>query len=121
MLIGIVVKNGIVLVDFTNLLIDRGYSLKQAVVAGGRSRLRPVLMTSITTILAMLPMIVLKGSGSEIWRPMGVAILGGLTFSTVVTLVLIPAIYTIFGVGQIKRKKKAIERTEKNLENVTNS
>jgi len=115
MLIGIVVKNGIVLVDYINLLVAKGYSLKQAVVAGGRSRLRPVLMTSITTILAMLPMILLKGSGSEMWRPMGVAVFGGLTFSTVITLVLIPAIYTIFGVGQIKRKKKAIERTKKNL------
>ncbi len=115
MLIGIVVKNGIVLVDYINLLIAKGYSLKEAVVAGGRSRLRPVLMTSITTILAMLPMIVLKGSGSEMWRPMGVAIFGGLTFSTVITLILIPAIYTIFGVGQIKRKKKAIEKTKLNL------
>ncbi len=115
MLIGIVVKNGIVLVDYINLLVDKGYSLKEAVVAGGRSRLRPVLMTSITTILAMLPMIVLKGSGSEMWRPMGVAIFGGLIFSTVITLVLIPAIYTIFGAGQIKRKKKAIERTKMNL------
>jgi len=115
MLIGIVVKNGIVLVDYINLLIAKGYSLKEAVVAGGRSRLRPVLMTSITTILAMLPMIVLKGSGSEMWRPMGVAIFGGLIFSTVITLVLIPAIYTIFGAGQIKRKKKAIERTKLNL------
>ena len=115
MLIGIVVKNGIVLVDYINLLVDKGYPLKKAVVAGGRSRLRPVLMTSITTILAMLPMIVLKGSGSEMWRPMGVAIFGGLIFSTVITLVLIPAIYTIFGVGQIKRKKKAIEKTKLNL------
>jgi len=115
MLIGIVVKNGIVLVDYTNLLIAKGYSLKEAVVAGGRSRLRPVLMTSITTILAMLPMILLTGSGSEMWRPMGVAIFGGLTFSTVITLVLIPAIYTIFGVGQIKRKKKEIEKTKLNL------
>ncbi|MCD6089946.1 MAG: efflux RND transporter permease subunit [Bacteroidales bacterium] len=115
MLIGIVVKNGIVLVDYINLLIAKGYSLKEAVVAGGRSRLRPVLMTSITTILAMLPMIVLKGSGSEMWRPMGVAVFGGLTFSTIVTLVLIPAIYTIFGAGQIRRKKKAIEKTKLNL------
>ncbi len=115
MLIGIVVKNGIVLVDYINLLVAKGYSLKQAVVAGGRSRLRPVLMTSLTTILAMLPMIILKGSGSEMWRPMGVAVFGGLTFSTVVTLILIPTIYTIFGVGQIKRKKKATERTKKNL------
>ena len=115
MLVGIVVKNGIVLVDYINLLVDKGYSLKQAVVAGGRSRLRPVLMTSLTTILAMLPMIVLTGSGSEMWRPMGIAVFGGLAFSTVVTLVLVPTIYTIFGLGKIKRQKKAIERTKKNL------
>jgi len=106
MLVGIVVKNGIVLVDYINLLVDKGYSLKQAVVAGGRSRLRPVLMTSLTTILAMLPMIVLTGSGSEMWRPMGIAVFGGLAFSTVVTLVLVPTIYTIFGLGKIKRPKK---------------
>lgn len=114
MLIGIVVKNGIVLVDFTNLLVDKGYSLKQAVVAGGRSRLRPVLMTSLTTILAMLPMIVLKGSGSEMWRPMGVAVFGGLTFSTLVTLVLIPTIYTIFGVSKIKRVRKTALKASNN-------
>jgi hydrophobic/amphiphilic exporter-1 (mainly G- bacteria), HAE1 family len=111
MLVGIVVKNGIVLVDYTNLLVDKGYSLKQAVVAGGRSRLRPVLMTSLTTILAMLPMIVLSGSGSEMWKPMGITVFGGLTFSTIVTLVLVPTIYTIFGVGKVKRQKKAMERT----------
>ena len=110
MLVGIVVKNGIVLVDYTNLLVDKGYSLKQAVVAGGRSRLRPVLMTSLTTILAMLPMIVLSGSGSEMWRPMGITVFGGLTFSTIVTLVLVPTIYTIFGVGKVKRQKKAGKR-----------
>ncbi|MRT94424.1 efflux RND transporter permease subunit [Ancylomarina sp. 16SWW S1-10-2] len=110
MLVGIVVKNGIVLVDYINLLVDKGNSLKQAVIAGGRSRLRPVLMTSLTTILAMLPMIVLKGSGSETWRPMGITVFGGLIFSTVITLVLIPTIYTVFGVGKIKRQKKAIEQ-----------
>ena len=70
MLIGIVVKNGIILVDYTNLLVDRGYSLKEAVVSAGRSRLRPVLMTSLTMILAMIPMIVTSGSGSEMWKPM---------------------------------------------------
>ncbi|OFX72934.1 MAG: multidrug transporter AcrB [Bacteroidetes bacterium GWE2_29_8] len=114
MLIGIVVKNGIVLVDYTNLLVDKGYSLKQAVVDAGRSRLRPVLMTSLTTILAMLPMIVLTGSGSEMWRPMGVAVFGGLTFSTAVTLVLIPTIYTIFGIGKIKRERKALLKNANN-------
>ena len=108
MLIGIVVKNGIILVDYTNLLINRGYSLRQAVIYAGRSRLRPVLMTSLTMILAMIPMIASKGSGSEMWRPMGIAIFGGLTFSTMVTLVLIPTIYTIFGVGKIKKERKAL-------------
>ena len=111
MLIGIVVKNGIILVDYTNLLMDRGYSLKEAVVSAGRSRLRPVLMTSLTMILAMIPMIATSGSGSEMWKPMAIAIFGGLTFSTLVTLVLIPTIYTIFGVGKIKREKKALHKT----------
>ncbi|MBU3927905.1 MAG: efflux RND transporter permease subunit, partial [Bacteroidetes bacterium] len=108
MLIGIVVKNGIILVDYTNLLVDRGYSLKKAVVSAGRSRLRPVVMTSFTMILAMIPMIATSGSGSEMWKPMAIAIFGGLTFSTMVTLILIPTIYTIFGVGKMKREKKAL-------------
>jgi multidrug efflux pump subunit AcrB len=108
MLVGIAVKNGIIMVDYTNLLVDRNYTLKQAVVAAGRSRLRPVLMTSLTMILAMIPMITVTGSGSEMWRPMAVAIFGGLTFSTLVTLILIPTIYTIFGVGKINRARKAM-------------
>ena len=114
MLIGIVVKNGIILVDYTNLLIDRGFTLKQAVVSAGRSRLRPVLMTSLTMILAMIPMIVSRGSGSETWRPMAIAIFGGLTVSTVVTLILIPTIYTIFGVGKMKRERKSLEKVQNN-------
>lgn len=109
MLIGIVVKNGILLVDFTNLLRDRGLSLKQAVVKAGRSRLRPVLMTSLTVILAMIPMIFGAGEGSEMWRPMAIAIFSGLTFSTLITLVLIPAIYTLFGVGRMKRERKELQ------------
>jgi len=106
MLIGIVVKNGIILVDYTNLLASRGYQLKEAVIAAGRSRLRPVLMTSLTMILAMIPMIVSTGSGSEMWKPMAIAIFGGLTFSTLVTLILVPTIYTIFGIGKMKRMKR---------------
>ena len=112
MLIGIVVKNGIILVDYTNLEVDRGYSLKQAVISAGRSRLRPVLMTSLTMILAMIPMIFSSGSGSETWKPMGIAIFYGLTFSTLITLVLIPTIYTIFGVGKIKRARKELEKNK---------
>jgi multidrug efflux pump subunit AcrB len=110
---GIVVKNGIILVDYTNLLVARDYPLKKAVVAAGRSRLRPVLMTSLTMILAMIPMIATTGSGSEMWKPMAIAIFGGLTFSTLVTLILVPTIYTIFGVGKMKRAEKAEAKVSK--------
>ena len=96
MLVGIVVKNGIVLVDFTNLMRDRGYELNEAIALSGASRLRPVLMTACTTILGMLPMALSVGAGSETWRPMGVVIIGGLTVSTVVTLIIVPVLYGIF-------------------------
>jgi HAE1 family hydrophobic/amphiphilic exporter-1 len=93
MLIGIVVKNAIVLVDYINLMRERGLELKEAIVKSGQSRLRPVLMTSLTTILAMLPLAMSTGSGSEIWSPMGIAVIGGLIFSTIVTLILVPVVY----------------------------
>jgi HAE1 family hydrophobic/amphiphilic exporter-1 len=96
MLIGIVVKNAIVLVDFINLMRERGLELYDAIALSGRSRLRPVIMTSATTILGMLPLAMSKGSGSELWSPMGIAVIGGLVFSTVVTLVLVPVIYASF-------------------------
>jgi HAE1 family hydrophobic/amphiphilic exporter-1 len=96
MLIGIVVKNAIVLVDFINLMRDRGNELYEAVAISGRSRLRPVIMTSATTILGMLPLALSSGSGSELWSPMGIAVIGGLIFSTLVTLVIVPVIYTLF-------------------------
>ncbi len=96
MLIGIVVNNGIVLVDYTNLLIKRDIPFIEAVIQAGRNRLRPVLMTSFTTILAMIPMALSTGMGSEIWSPLGVTIIGGLIISTVVTLVLIPVLYVAF-------------------------
>ena len=82
MLVGIVTKNGIVMVDYMNLLIERGSEVFDAVIAGGKSRLRPVLMTSFTTVLGMLPLALGTGSGSETWQPMGIAVIGGLTFST---------------------------------------
>jgi HAE1 family hydrophobic/amphiphilic exporter-1 len=96
MLIGIVVKNAIVLVDFINLMRERGNELYEAIAISGRSRLRPVIMTSATTILGMLPLALSSGSGSELWSPMGVAVIGGLVFSTIVTLVLVPVVYAIF-------------------------
>lgn len=96
MLIGIVVKNGIVMVDFTNLLRERGVSMYDAVLAAGKSRLRPVLMTSLTTILGMLPLAIGMGNGAEMWQPMGIAIIGGLTLSTILTLVAVPILYYVF-------------------------
>jgi hydrophobic/amphiphilic exporter-1 (mainly G- bacteria), HAE1 family len=96
LLIGIVVKNGIVLVDFTNLMRDRGMKLYDAIVASGKSRLRPVLMTALTTMLGMLPLALSTGEGSEIWSPMGITVIGGLVFSTLVTMVLVPVMYGIF-------------------------
>ncbi len=111
MLIGIVVKNAIVLVDFINLQRDRGLELYEAVSVSGRSRLRPVLMTSATTILAMIPLAMSIGEGSEIWSPMGISVIGGLIFSTMVTLVLVPVVYVIFARrGERDRKRKSQEK-----------
>ena len=105
MLVGIVTKNGIVMVDYMNLLIERGAEVPEAVVAGGKSRLRPVLMTSFTTILGMLPLAIGTGAGSETWQPMGIAVIGGLTFSTILTLFIVPALYSIL-VNRSQRKAR---------------
>lgn len=106
MLVGIVVKNAIVLVDYINLMRARDLELREAIIVSGKSRLRPVLMTSLTTILGMLPLAMSKGSGSEIWSPMGIAVIGGLIFSTVVTLILIPVVYHMMLRRSELRKKK---------------
>jgi HAE1 family hydrophobic/amphiphilic exporter-1 len=110
MLIGIVVKNGIVLIDYTMLCRERGMSALRAAVVAGRSRLRPVLMTTLTTILGMVPMAVSAGEGSEMWRPLGVSVIGGLTVSTVLTLILVPVLYCSFAGTGIKRTRKALKQ-----------
>ena len=109
MLIGIVVKNGIVLIDYILLCRERGMGIIRSVITAGRSRLRPVLMTTLTTILGMVPMAVGQGVGAEMWRPLGVAVIGGLTVSTVLTLILVPVAYCMFagnGVFFNRRKLK---------------
>ena len=106
MLIGIVVKNGIVLIDYITLNRERGMSIRRAVIDGGRSRLRPVVMTTLTTILGMVPMAVGRGEGAEMWRPMGVAVIGGLTFSTLLTLLFVPVLYCVFAGNGIKNQRK---------------
>ena len=105
MLVGIVTKNGIVMVDYMNLLIERGSGVFDAVIAGAKSRLRPVLMTSFTTVLGMLPLAIGTGAGSETWQPMGIAVIGGLTFSTILTLFIVPVLYSIL-VNRAQRKEQ---------------
>ncbi len=109
MLIGIVVKNGIVLIDYTMLCRERGMSALHSAVVAGRSRLRPVLMTTLTTILGMVPMAVSSGEGSEMWRPLGVSVIGGLTISTILTLILVPVLYCSFAGTGIKRQRRKLK------------
>lgn len=116
-LVGIVVNNGIVLVDYTNLLRKREYSLEDACVEAARSRLRPILMTTLTTVLGLLPMAFFPGEGSEMTQPIGQTVLGGLTFSTTMTLFLMPVLYYIFNhhreKGDAKRAVKRQKRAER--------
>ncbi len=93
LLIGIVVKNGIVLVDYINLMRERGHGLYEAIALSGQSRIRPVLMTAFTTILGMVPMAVSTGEGAEMWQPLGIVVIGGLTVSTFLTLYIVPVLY----------------------------
>ncbi len=95
MLAGIVVNNAIVLVDYVNQLRKKGMSEFDALVEGGTTRLRPILITSITTLLGILPMALAKQEGSEMMRPMAIAVIGGLLVSTVLTLIVIPVVYSL--------------------------
>ncbi len=110
MLIGIVVKNGIVLIDYIILNRERGLSIRKAVIDAGRSRLRPVIMTSLTTILGMVPMAIGSGEGAEMWRPMGAAVIGGLTFSTLLTLLLVPTLYCIYAYNGIRNNRRKFHK-----------
>jgi len=104
MLIGVVVNNAIVLVDYTNILRARGLPLYDAIKQAGRHRLRPVLMTTFTTLFGMLPLALSRGEGAEMWQPFGITAIGGLSLSTLVTLVLVPIIYSLFE-GRTQRNK----------------
>jgi len=109
MLVGIVVKNGIVLIDYTILCRERGMSINDAVVNAGHTRLRPVLMTSLTAIFGMLPLALGKGEGAEMWNALGTTVAWGLSFSTLITLVLIPVLYASFAQFGVWRKKRKIQ------------
>ena len=112
LLVGIVVKNGIVLVDYINLMRERGVDLNEAIQISGQSRLRPVLMTAFTTILGMVPMAVSQGEGAEMWRPLGIVVIGGLTVSTFLTLYIVPIIY---GAMSKKGERDKIKKVRENF------
>ncbi|KWW31213.1 MAG: hydrophobic/amphiphilic exporter-1 (mainly G- bacteria), HAE1 family [bacterium P3] len=107
LLIGIVVKNGIVLVDYINLMRERDVPLNDAIAMSGQSRLRPVVMTALTTILGMIPMALSTSEGSEAWTTMGIVVIGGLLVSTLVTLIVVPVLYSVFN-----RKEEAEKRAK---------
>lgn len=96
MLMGIVVNNAIVLISYINILRARGLSMLEAVTVGGKQRLRPVLMTTITTLVGLFPLAISRGEGSEIWQPLGITMIGGLTISTLITMLFVPTLYAVF-------------------------
>jgi len=96
MLMGIVVNNAIVLISYIEILRARKFSMYDSITFGGKDRLRPVLMTTITTLVGLLPLAISRGEGSEIWQPLGVTMIGGLTVSTLVTLLFVPTLYAVF-------------------------
>ena len=110
-LMGVVVKNGIVLIDYTILMRERGYSIAEASIIAAKSRLRPILMTTLTTVLGMIPMAVGQGEGSEMWRSLGIVVGWGLSISTLVTLVIIPTVYASLATLQ---ERKAARKAARN-------
>ncbi|MCM8770839.1 MAG: efflux RND transporter permease subunit [Candidatus Omnitrophica bacterium] len=103
MLMGIVVNNAIVLISYINILRSRGLSMQEAITQGGKDRLRPVLMTTITTLVGLLPLALSGGEGSEAWQPLGITMLGGLSVSTLFTMLFVPTMYAVF---ETRFKKK---------------
>jgi len=112
-LVGVIVNNGIVLVDYTNLLRKRGIPLREAVISAAGSRLRPILMTTFTTVLGLIPMAFYPGEGTELVAPIGKTVLGGLTVGTLMTLFLIPSIYAVFNRRSDERMRKREAKLER--------
>jgi hydrophobic/amphiphilic exporter-1 (mainly G- bacteria), HAE1 family len=110
MLSGIIVNNGIVLVDYTNLLRKRGRSINEACIEAGGNRLRPILMTTLTTVLGLIPMAFFPGEAAALVNPIGKTVVGGLTVGALLTLFLVPVIYAIFNEAGEKRKGKKEQR-----------
>ncbi|MDD3106897.1 MAG: efflux RND transporter permease subunit [Bacilli bacterium] len=111
MLVGIVVNNGIVLIDYINVLIEEGKPIKEAIISASKTRIRPIFMTSITTIFGVLPLAIGLGQGAEIMQPLAIAVVGGLTYATLLTLIVVP---TIYGLSNNKKMKKELLENEGN-------
>lgn len=110
LLVGVVVNNAIVLVDYINLMRARNMPLRRAITESGRQRLRPVLITTLTTLLGMLPMALSTGDGSATWRPLGIVVVGGLSLSTVVSMIIVPVLYYI---AETHRERRAARKAAK--------
>ena len=110
MLSGIIVNNGIVLVDYINQLREQGMTKYEAIVEAGKTRLRPILMTALTTILGLLPMIISSDSGSDMIRPMSIVTIGGLIYGTLLTLFVVPCIYAILNRKKDRTVQMEIEK-----------
>jgi len=109
MLVGVVVNNGIVFVDYANQQREKGMSVNEALVVTGRNRLRPIIMTALTTIIALFMMVFDTSSGAEMLRPLAITTVGGLTYATVLTLFLVPAMYVMFNKDKKKKDEAVVE------------
>ncbi len=112
MLSGIVVNNAIVLVDYTDILRERGMSLHDALIEAGSKRLRPIMMTTLTTILGLIPMGIGLGEGSELTKPLAHAVIGGMSSSFLFTLFFVPVVYSLFESGKNRIRRRWQQRRE---------
>lgn len=115
LLMGIVINNGIILVDYINLRLSEGADIREAIVEGSRVRLRPILMTTSTTVVGAIPMILAAGEGSEMQNGLGSIIAFGLSFSSLITLVLIPILYQLLYNSQQKRANRKMSRVQRKM------
>ena len=112
MLAGIIVNNGIVFVDSVNQLREEGMDMRNAIITTGRNRLRPIIMTALTTILGLFPMAIGTGMGADMAQPMALVVIGGLIYGTLLTLVVVPCIYEAFNIREERRREKMALNTE---------
>lgn len=115
-LVGTIVNNGIVLVDYTNLLRKRGLGLEEACIEAARNRLRPILMSTLTTVISLMPMAFFPGEGSASMQPIALTVFGGMTFGSMMTLFLMPAVYYIFNSRRERRAANKARRAQRRLE-----